>query len=300
MKKLLPLILLLPFLLVSCNLPITITIGNPATATSELPAATQAVLPTETALPAEPLATATPEIQGTALNLGGVSMIVPACLATTASGVIMPESDPGNDGPVFMANPEYRKITLQGYPLSDKFWEPMVQVYPVQRYVELAPNLADTVSEMQQILANKPASFDQSIPLLPIENAAQIFRAQVAYTSFQNGQGIGFLTEYAQYYAPVNNHDLFYTFQGLTNDGKYWVSAIFPVNAAYLQPTYNDFTVPADGIAAPQDMSSASFSTDMEAYYVQMLAKLNATSPDAFNPTLTCIQQYIQTLNIAD
>ncbi len=128
MKKLL-LLILLPFLLGSCNLPVTITIGNPATATPQLPAATEAVLPTQTALPAEPLATATPDIQGTALNLGGVSMTVPTCLAGSASGVIMPEYDPGDDGPVFMANPEYRKITLQGYLLAISSGKPIVQVY---------------------------------------------------------------------------------------------------------------------------------------------------------------------------
>ncbi|MEO8354588.1 MAG: hypothetical protein ABI621_01610 [Chloroflexota bacterium] len=38
--------------------------------------------------------------------------------------------------------------------------------------------------------------------------------------NFQNGRGIRFLTQYAQYPAPINNHELFYHFQGLTNDGK--------------------------------------------------------------------------------
>lgn len=300
MKKLLPLILLLPFLLVSCNLPITITIGNPATATPEMPATTEAVQPTEAALPEQPLATATPEIVGQSLNLGGVSLIVPACLASSASGVIIPEENPGADSPVFMFNPEYRKITLENYLLADTFWQPMVQVYPVQRFIELVPNINDTVNQMHALLAQKPAVPATSIPLLPIEGAAQVFRAQVEYYNFQNGQGVGFLTLYAQYYAPANNHDIFYTYQGLTDDGRYWVSAIFPINASYLQPTYDNFTVPADGIAAPQDVTSPTFSDDMDAYYVQMIAKLNATSQDAFLPTITCMKQLVQTLNIGD
>ncbi len=227
-------------------------------------------------------------------------MRVPACLASSASGVIVPEENPGENAPVFAYLPEYRKITLSGYLLADPLWEPVVQVYPVARFVELVPNLSDTVAEMQQTLAQKPSEFANSIPLLPIEDAAQVFHAKAEYYDFQNGQGIGFLTEYAQYYAPVNNRDLFYTYQGLTADGKYWVSVILPVNAAYLQPTYNDFTVPADGILPPQDMNSPTFSDDMSAYYVKMVDKLNATSPDAFLPTLTCMKQFVQSLNVTN
>lgn len=299
MKKWMILVLV-AILLVACNLPFSITFNANPTATP-VEATAQVIVVTatpEATVAPQPLPTLTSE--GNARNLGGVYMVIPPCLAADANGVIIPESNPGDDGPVFMANPEYRKITLTGYPLAGTFWEPLVQVYPVQRFVELAPNLSDTVAEMQSILADQPTSFAHSIPLLPIANAAQVFRAQISYINFQNGKGIGFLTEYAQYYAPVNNHDLFYTFQGLTSDNKYWVSVILPVNAAYLQPTYNDFTVPADGIPVPQDINSPSFSTDMEAYYVAMVQKLNSTSPDAFLPTLNCMASFIQTLNVGD
>jgi hypothetical protein len=275
--------------------------ANPTpTAGVDVPATPEVIIPTDTAVPAQPLPTATPELQGQPLNLGGISMIVPTCLATSASGVIIPEENPGADVPVFAYLPEYRKISLEGYPLSGAFWEPVVQVYPVARYIELAPSVNDTVNDMKQKLAVHPNTFTNSIPLLPIENAAQIFHAQVEYYAFQNGQGIGFLTEYAQYYAPVNNHDIFYTYQGLTADDKYWISAIFPINASYLQPTYDNFTVPADGILPPQDMSAPNFEADMNAYYVLMLDKLNSTSQDAFLPTITCIKQFIQTLNVGD
>lgn len=78
------------------------------------------------------------------------------------------------------------------------------------------------------------------------------------------------------------------------------VSAISPVKTATLQPTYTDFTLPTGGIAAPQDMSSVTFSDDLAAYFVQRVEKQNFTSSDAFTPTLTCIQKFIQTLNIVN
>lgn len=292
--------ILAAFVLLACSLPFTITMNTPVAST---PAVTVEVV---TATPSNPLpeptaaatATAAPVFEGVEKNLGGVYMAIPACLASDASGVIMPEVIPAeNEYPQY--NPEYRKISLTGYPLTNKFWQPTVQVYPVTRFIELVPEMANTVSQMQQILANKPTEFQSAIPVVQIVGAAQVFHARVGYTTFQNGQGIGFLTEYAQYFAPVNNTDLFYTFQGLTADGKYWVSVFLPVNAAYLQASYNDPVVPADGIAMP-DMNSNNFEDEVKAYYASMIQKLESTPAEAFTPSLACIDQFIQSFNIGD
>jgi hypothetical protein len=295
------------FILLSCSLPFEISLVTKTPVTSDSNMATSVAatvsqmqtVPTATSLPAVPLATATPELSGVAKDLGGVSFSLPACLAADASGVIVPEENPGADSPDFAVNPEYRKISLVGYPLSDKFFGPIIQVYPLARYEELAPSISDTVAQMQQFLAAKPVEFQNGIPLLPIENAAQIFHAQVNYLDFQNGHGIGFLTQYAQNYAPVDNHDLFYTFQGLTGDGKYWVSIFLPVNASFLQSEYNDTVLPAGGIAAP-DMNSANLDSDYQTYYSAIVKKLNSTTMDQFNPTLFCINSMIQSLNVGD
>jgi hypothetical protein len=289
--------ILATFVLLSCNLPFTITMNTPVSPTAGV--ISPAVLTTPAIVTSVPLATATTEFTGVEKNLGGVYMKIPSCLASDASGVIIPEQNPGADVPVFAYNPEYRKITLVGYPLSGKFFDPIVQIYPLAAYEALAPSISDTVTQLQQILTAKPADFQNGIPLLPIENAAQIFRAQVSYIDFQNGSGIGFLTQYAQNFDPVNNNELFYTFQGLTADGKYWVSIFLPVNASFLQPSYDDPTVPADGIPAP-DQNSANLDTEYTTYYSAMVQKLNATSVDAFNPTLECIQSFVHSLNVGD
>jgi hypothetical protein len=110
---------------------------------------------------------------------------------------------------------------------------------------------------------------------------------------------VRFLTEYAQYYAPVNNKDLFYTYQGLTADGEYWVSAIFPVNATFLQSQPDSVDVPPGGIAIPL-WSSPTFEADMEAYYNTILGMLTATPDNAFTPTLDCLDNYLQSLQISE
>jgi hypothetical protein len=302
-------LVLAPFILVSCNLPGSISTDSStkeqeSVITLTAPASQGSAIDVETATatirPFQKEVTPSPQFTGIESDQNGVYMVLPACLATDYTREIVPEQNPGPDSLVFEYNPEYRKIALTaGYPLMDKFWEPTVYIYPVARFVELVPNLGDEVTQMQQILTDHPAEFKYSIPLLPIENAAQVFRAQVSYLNFQNGKGIGFLTEYAQYYPPVNNYDLVYTYQGLTNDGKYWISVFMPVTAPYLQVSSDDPTLPADGVAAPEQ-TSANYDEVFAAYYGTMIQKLNSTAVDTFTPSLSCIAQFVQSLKVSD
>ena len=106
-------------------------------------------------------------------------------------------------------------------------------------YEKISQVAAERVQAMQALLAPKPAAPDQEIPVLPVYNAAQVFRAQVQYVNMQNGAGVRFVTMYSQGLMPATNKDVFYTYQGLTSDGAYWVSAILPVNAAFLPADTN-------------------------------------------------------------
>jgi hypothetical protein len=306
MKKIALLALICLFLL-GCSLPFTINWNNSPTPQLETPVqipATLTVDPIATEPPATAEAPIAMPVNGIELNLGGVYMVLPPCMAVNATGTIIPAAPyDENSGPMEY-HPENRKITFQGYPISGSFFDPAttthggITIYPIAEFVAMNQLIATKVAEMQTLLAAQPAAPDK-IPLLPIFNASQIFSSNEKYLSFQNGQGIRFLTEYAQYYAPVNNHDLFYTFQGITTDGKYWVSVILPVNAAYLQASPDSISVPPGGLLAPQ-MGAPNFEADMAAYMVNMLNLLNTTPDASFIPGLDCLDQYIQSLHITD
>ncbi len=308
MKKIAVLVLISIFL-VSCNLPFTINWNTPAPTSppNETAAVTEAVqltaAPTDAPATEAPTEAATEAaFIGTEYNLGGVYMVLPPCLSASATGTqiaAVPYDEMNGPMDYYPAN---RKITFQGYPLSGKFFtvdDPEktggLVIYPVAEFAAMNEYIATRISNMQTLLATQPATPD-SIPLLNIVGAMQVFRAQVSYFSFQNGQGIRFLTEYAQYSAPVNNMDLFYTFQGITSDGEYWVSAIFPINAAYLQDDWDSLNVPAGGIPAPDIYNEA----DVANYYTNMINKLNTTPNADFTPSLDCLDQFIQSLQIND
>ena len=183
--------------------------------------------------------------------------------------------------------PQHIQFEFNGYAISPTFHTPIIHIYPVQEYINTSPFSSDIISELQTLLQQKPET-PNGIPFLPIWNAAQIFSTQKAYLQFNNGEGIRFLTQYGQSYWPINNHDLFYTFQGITADGQYYISAILPISNPEL---------PADGESWPGDLNDLAESFDL--YYAEnMNILLYSQSDDSFTPTLTMLDDMIQSITI--
>ena len=304
MKKLLPFLIVL-VLLVSCNLPLLPAEKSPTETAQIFPSDTpQVIVVTATPQPPEPTAEPSPTSEGTFVELGGVSMNLPGCLPVSASIEFAPAQvyDPmGGPQEVF---PAHRRINYSAYPLAGTFFPPFMRIFPLTDFPavsspEGAVYVANTVADLQNLLATRPADVDGALPFLTMAGAAQIFHAKLAYLAFANGSGIRYLTAYGQYYVPYNNHDLFYTFQGVTSDGEYWVSVIFPVNHAILPPTYDSTVVPPGGIPIPT-WDSPTYDTDMTNYYAAMKAIMQSTADDTFVPGLECLDRYIESLNIGD
>ena len=95
-----------------------------------------------------------------------------------------------------------------------------------------------------------------------------------------------FLTQYGQAANPINNHDLFYTFQGLTHDSRYYVVAILPASNPIL---------PADGSTIPGDDYGA-FADDFANYVTDIEMQLSAQAASSFAPDLVLLDEMIQSL----
>jgi hypothetical protein len=133
----------------------------------------------------------------------------------------------------------------------------------------------------------------ETLPTVPFFNAASQISAWIKILPFQNGSGVRSLTQYAQYAAPINNRELFYHFQGLTSDGKYYVIAILPVTAPILpEDEKPEATVPEGGVSIPADVGPS------EVYYFSVTEKLNSLSPDSFTPSLSALDTLIQSIVI--
>ena len=279
MRRLFYSLALLSILMFACSIP-----SLPSQPTASIPpAATIIPGPIDTLVPIDTLMPT--ETTGPVANVtcNELSFYLDPALASGYNCETVPESAEGIE-----ITPQYTNITFQGYILSGKFFEAHISVFPVQRYSQLLPdNIPGQVTDLQALIGGGPTG--NSLPLLPIFNAAQVFHAQYQVVPFTNGGGIRFITLYAQYYAPINNHDLFYTYQGLTTDGLYWVSAILPINNPIL---------PANGDTPPGGMSQEQFSANYVSYLTDLTSQLNSQASDSYTPSLAALDALVASIKI--
>jgi len=265
-------------LIMACNLPSQFTPTSP----------------TETSAPAITAPTNTPITISDTVTLNNVTFAIPRDLAKDAlTEMISATTDP--NGPTWGNAPAHSEFTLTSYQLQDKFHKPKIYVYPAQEYAALSEGAAESIKRLQTGLANTNTSWtSDALPFIPFFNAGQVFAGQIQIINFQTGSGVRFLTEYAQSFATINNHDLFYHFQGLTDDGKYYIIVIMPITAPMLAADEKpDSPIPSDGVPFPGFNDP---NPDFMGYYNAVTEKLNATAPDSFAPNLSTLDNLVKSI----
>jgi hypothetical protein len=233
-------------------------------------------------------------VSGTLVSVNNISFVIPIGIGSGAQVETVEAVPPSADMPWWEIAPTYNKYMIQGYPLADTFHMQTIYVYPVNEYIQVNGDMAELFDSLKAILNSPGQLLPENLPFLPAFNAAQMFHSNEQILAFQNGQGIRFLTQYGQAPYPVNNNGLFYTYQGLTNDGAYYIAAILPVNAAFLSADGNpDTPLPPDGV--PFDWENLQ---NINQHFDLVKQKLNASDPNAFNPTLTGLDTLIQSILI--
>jgi hypothetical protein len=218
----------------------------------------------------------------------GVSFSYPATLATDVKGQAVPAQPAGSDAPWWLPVPEYTQLALVGYPLTGTTQQPQVVVFPADEFAKTNAEAATRIDALRKLLQDQPANPEGQMSFLPLENAAQQMHTKVQYEPFVGGQGVRYLTQYAQAPLPLNNQDLFYTYQGLTDDGKYYVAAILPVSHKSLPASVN---------AVPQDQQKAL--TENFAQYMNDAVKALDGQPDAsFQPSLADLDAMVKTIAV--
>ncbi|MBL8093719.1 MAG: Gmad2 immunoglobulin-like domain-containing protein, partial [Anaerolineales bacterium] len=144
-----------------------------------------------------------------------------------------------------------------------------IRVYPVRSFAyygydeELAllqALLAEPNPDLSVYSAAPGADVSPRLPYLPTANASQVFRAQPALIGFggerggsEGGRGVRYLTHYAQGFVPLTRREVWYTFQGLTEDGSYYLSVTFPIRIEDLEETAPLTFDPPDFLAYLQE-----------------------------------------------
>lgn len=245
----------------------------------------------------------TPVIQstaftGTEISYGSLSLVISPEVANGASGGDAPRLD-SQEAAWWQKTPGHLEVSLGDYyVLQGKTRQPRIQVYPASEYAELVPAAFESIHRLDNILYGPggPNISNDQLPPVPFFNEQQTFATNIQLISFQNGQGVRFLSEYGQTPVSANNQDLFYQFQGLTRDGAYYIIAIFPVSTPGLGDS-NDpaVAVPIHGIPFP---TMGDPSANWEGYYAAVSNYLEATPADAFTPSLNQLDAMIQSMQI--
>jgi len=234
-------------------------------------------------LPAETLAvsvTAIPE-----MSYMGTSFIFPPSLGDGTQNEIVPQSNEFTT-----LYPKHIKLTLVDYPLDGTALEPQILVFPAKEFAQMSKDSETTINNLQNILMAQRALPAEPLPFLPNQAAVQLFHAQEKILSFKNGTGIRYITQYSQAQFPaINNTDVFYTFQGITSDGNYYVSVILPVNLNYLATKDNP-----EAWKNPADWQTVEKYPD---YLNTIIIKLNQAG-NPFSPPLESLDALVQSLQI--
>ncbi|MEJ2352626.1 MAG: hypothetical protein P8Y03_22805, partial [Anaerolineales bacterium] len=143
------------------------------------------------------------------------------------------------EGPSYwLAIPEHIRFTFADPGLSTSrrrmgfnlAAEAQILVFPLAELVDINPLVQTQIETLRNLLAERGTVVSGELPLLPLTNSAQVFHAQAQYLVSGDIQGLRFISQHSQDPRPIMlSQELFYTFQGFSDDGAYYVAAFFPV-----------------------------------------------------------------------
>lgn len=297
LKRSLFLLAVLALSTLACILPITVQ----STPTAQVITVVVTAEPTPqppTAVPPTAEPTAEPTVPATAAlvltaqaGCYGITFGYPQPLASNISCEIVPANPATAEVPTWDVYPEHYLFSFNNYILSGTFHDARLRVFPIDEFASMVPYVGDIHAQLQQLLTQRPTSIgaDDSLPFLPIWNAAQILQSNIRYMDFANGQGVRYLSLYGQAAYPANNQMVFYTFQGLTSDGQYYISAVLPVNNPALPNT------PEEGIPNGDWMA---FSNNFTTYVAETEAMMSALADESFTPSLAELDAMMASLSV--
>jgi hypothetical protein len=235
-----------------------------------------------------------------------ISLSPDTALAPQVETQVVP-AVPLNDQILFSeAHPAFVQFRFAGYQNGRSFELP---VYPFEAQIRIFqtadfPGYAndspygfpDQKQSLIALLENgldparcaSPLVDDPGLPFLPWVNMKQAFCAQPELVEFASGRGIRYLAWYSQGPNPVLDQQVFYTFQGLSDDGQYYIAALFPVQTGIFP----------NAPAACNECGDADPFAEMTSLLARQLTELNALEANSFSPSLTVLDDVIRSLRI--
>ncbi len=138
---------------------------------------------------------------------------------------------------------------------------------------------------MRERKPTPPPGSRHDLPDYPTHNAGFLVQHKISYHDYAWGSGVFYLAQFTQSRGNFpNNEELCYQFQGLSKDGRMYVSAAFRVTHPIL----------------PATMSFTPDTDDIDAYADKLAYRLDQQADDSFSPGLSVIRGWIQSIKLPE
>jgi hypothetical protein len=228
------------------------------------------------------------------VSFDGISFTFSSTIAENVNVVHVPGT-PASQGPGF-AEVRHRLFAPYGTtPYVDKISDPVggIRVYQIADFKGYAEN-EKRLQQLQSLLAKRPdltpyiaTARDMSqnnLPFLPVYPAGQVLRARPRYVETASVKGITYVTAYQEVAEPLLSNSLTYTFQGISNDGTYFISATFNLTTSLFPQTVGS------------DFDPALFASKLGEYLAKSTALVDRASPSEFKPDLISLDAVVQSI----
>jgi len=183
-------------------------------------------------------------------------------------------------------------------PAEVLFGDPIIYIIPTEEYKQLwdeAGNSAVStrIETLEDLLADRPDLATAKLPVLPFEaykvmGAGNLgIVAQAEYLDMLWGSGIRFVATPMQSIDVILNRNTIYIEQGLTDDGEYLVSFIYPPVSTSELP---------DSIEEVTEEEMQGVNSDWATYRQEKEEMLNALSASDWEPDLSTLDEVISSL----
>ncbi len=204
-------------------------------------------------------------------------------LTSNVAGVTIPATPYDTSSPT--GHPDYVAFLFDG--------EERLRILPVKAYENLwnsagDPTISNNINQLRITLVNRPELPQNPLPFLPPATGYNDLAVQKLFLDFTGGSGIRFVGRFSQGVRPVVSSELQYVFQGLTDDGNYYISFEYPISTAAL---------PADAtMISPAEQQKAV--GNFQDYLTEIEGILNGLNPTDFTPDLAQLDALIKSIAI--
>ncbi len=170
-------------------------------------------------------------------------------------------------------------------------------IYPIEAYQAMVQDVENDevnqrIETLKTLLQDQPATIKGEIPVLPgFDDARQDLQAQVKFLDFGGGSGVRFMTHYSIGAGPITDYDTFYTFQGLTDDGRYYIAYFHPASTDLLPGSFEE-------VAELIDEDYDAFVDNYETYLQETTETLDQAEATDYTPDLNELDAIIQSIQV--